>query len=191
LHMQKGFEFDHDTFVIRSDSTGNYRLKITPEDISLFNSNILAEVYAPYGDIDSYIMNAIGGSTWREEAFFSDVFALEAGEESFLALSMRSRLEIGHEARLALPYSIELMQVPDYQHLLENLQITSETPDIDTSGYDHFRHNDVIDVMSLPDAKAGLIDGVTPTKAYLHIEPGKQEGIDSDLFLISAEKSGE
>src|SRR5690606_15438798 len=50
LHMQKEFEFDHDTFVIRSDSTGNYRLKITPEDISLFNSNILAEVYAPYGD---------------------------------------------------------------------------------------------------------------------------------------------
>lgn len=115
LHIDKGerFEFDHDTFVLRSDSSANYRLKFTPEDPSLFSSNIISDVHKADGSWDGNIMNTIGSkSAYVDGSLYSTPFSLDAGEDRFLDLSMRWwDKEGGTVAEGPAPYQVELVEV--------------------------------------------------------------------------------
>lgn len=116
LHIDKGerFEFDHDTFVLRSESSANYRLKFTPEDSSLFSSNVMSKVYKADGSWENSIMNTVGSkSAYVDGSLYSTPFSLEAGEDKFLDLSMRwsDRNDVWAVAEGPAPYQVELVEV--------------------------------------------------------------------------------
>lgn len=116
LHIAEGerFVFDYDTFVLRTDSSATYRLKFTPEDSSLFGSNIMSKVYKADGSGDQFIMNAIGDkNAYVDGSLYSSPFFLEAGEDKFLDLAMRwsNKDDARGVAEGPAPYQVELIEV--------------------------------------------------------------------------------
>lgn len=116
LHIAEGerFLFDYDTFVLRTDSSATYRLKFTPEDPSLFGSNIMSHIYEADGSWGQSLMNTIGDKrAYVDGSLYSSLFSLEAGEDKFLNLAMRwsNKDDALGVAEGPAPYQVELIEV--------------------------------------------------------------------------------
>jgi hypothetical protein len=116
LHIDAGerFAFDHDSFIVRTDTSTDYRLKVTPEDPSVFTSNVIAQLFSPDGASEGLLMNLIGSQdTLYEGAFYSGIFTLEENQDHFITLSMRWSDDYPAVASGPVPYDIELIAVID------------------------------------------------------------------------------
>jgi uncharacterized delta-60 repeat protein len=68
--------------------------------------------------------------------------------------------------------------------------LISESLTEDTSGYDS-RYSNINDVLSLPEAKIGLITADAPVDAYLHIAAGERSKSDYDTFKLQFDESSD
>ena len=189
INIEEGesFLFDHDAFELRAGESNNYRIKIIPENPSFFQSNIIAYAYNADGSRADSIMNLIGNSSaFIDGALYSDVFSMTADERKYLGLSMRWQGEAGEKADGPAPYQIELIAVDK-----PSFEFIQEIPEIDTVGYGTNYKNIANDLFTLPNAKAGIIEYMNPTQAYLHIEEGESFIFDYDTFELRTGDSGD
>jgi len=191
LHVEPGerFAFDHDTFVLDVDAGAAYRLKITPDDPSVFQSNNIAWVYDASADARGGVMNLIGGV--YEGSIYSEIFTAGSSGEHFASLSMRwSSNDYQQTAVGPEPYTIELVAV-DALGYREPTRI-EETPHNDTTGYDT-RYAHIDEVLLIEGARIGEVRSGEATRAYRHgpefDEPFNE--FDYDTFVLEAERSGE
>lgn len=116
LHIESGekFLFDHDTFLVKGNSSGSYRLKITPEEPELFGGNMISWLYEPDGKVDDLIMNLVGNkSTFIDGALYSDVFSIQKDKNPFVTVSLRwnDRENSQNVAEGPAAYQVELVKV--------------------------------------------------------------------------------
>lgn len=116
LHIEAGerFLFDHDTFLINSTNSGQYRLKITPEEPEFFGGNVISLLYEPNGKVDDLIMNLVGSkSTFIDGALYSDVFSIQKDKNPFVTVSLRwnDRENSQNVAEGPAAYQVELVKV--------------------------------------------------------------------------------
>ncbi len=112
LHIDQGedFEFDYDTFVLYDlDAGTDYRIKLTAENPSYFQSNQMADAYDPSGEWEAGIMNLIDG--FSDGSLYSDTFTAQEDGDHYLQLSMRWDVGIGEYADGPEPYDIELIKM--------------------------------------------------------------------------------
>jgi hypothetical protein len=110
LHIEEGEsrEFDHDTFVLDNlDAGTKYRVKITPDDPSNFQSNKISWLYDPSGELEDLIMNFTDG--FFDGSLYSDTFTAQEDGDYFLSVSMRWSAGYGEYADGPEPYDIELI----------------------------------------------------------------------------------
>ncbi len=114
VHVEPGdtFEFDYDTFIISLEEDSEYRLKITPDDPSVFQSNKIVWLYDTSGDRQDLIMNTtdgfVGGS------LYSSFFTAQESGDHYLSVAMRFRGDFGHEAEAPELYTIEVMEAVEF-----------------------------------------------------------------------------
>ena len=134
LHIEEGEsrEYDHDTFAFDLNSETDYRIKITPEDPSVFQGSKIARVYDPSGDWEHSIMN----NGFHDGVLYSDVFTAQEEGDHYLSVSLEwydgtwDGSADGPE-----PYEIELVEVNNASDASNDQQI--ETLGIST---DHLQN---------------------------------------------------
>jgi len=111
LHIEAGerWEFDHDTFVLDLEAGNEYRIVITPEDPSNFQSNKISWLYGPTGARENLIMNYTNG--FFDGSLYSDIFTAQEDGEHFVSVSLRWSSDFGEYADGPEPYVIELVGV--------------------------------------------------------------------------------
>ena len=80
--------FDHDTFVLDDlDAGTEYRIEITPEDPSSFQSNKISCLYGPSGDTEGLIMNLTNG--FYNGSLYSETFTAQKKRRSLSVCLIR------------------------------------------------------------------------------------------------------
>jgi hypothetical protein len=110
LHIDEGdtFEFDYDTFVVNLEAGNRYRVSVTPDDPSMFNSNRIIWLYGPDGDREQLIMNTHESNAFVDGVLYSNIFESESDGDHYLSVALRF---YGESADGPEPYAIELVGI--------------------------------------------------------------------------------
>lgn len=191
LHIAPGesFTFDHDTFALDVEAGASYRLKITPDDPSVFQGNNIAWVYDAAGDARGGVMNLVGGV--YEGSIYSEIFTPESAGDHFASLSMRwNSNDYQQTASGPAPYTIELVDVETLAP--REATLIDETPLDDTTGYDT-EYSQLDEVLLIEGARIGEVRSGETTRAYRQApefdEPFNE--FDYDTFVLEADRAGE